>query len=270
MIAMTILRRSCAALLGAVLLVPWGTSPATSSAPDLLVSMDALSSGSVQGAELKNDGTAAIDAEVLTDGTTGARAVAGWESAPRRGFARLPVSAVSGGPQVILRFAATGAGDALLPRRRPFVFGADVRLRGTQGSVADRGNNVLQRGRFAGDQYKLQVDRGRATCRVAGDRGAVLLQDRRLGLAQVLDRSVWYRLRCEVERSTGDLDVARLRLTVLDVAGGGARESTSAWTRIGTVEPSKHKLDVGGVTPSSTRGNDQLEGDVDRLLVDVR
>lgn len=253
-------------ILASVLLASGAAPAAAEPQPEFLLRLDDVDAGPLRSGELVNQGTAAVRSDVLTNAGVGATALLRRESLSR-GYVRFPVSESSDADQAILRFTPEGPEDVLLPGQRPFTFGADVRLLGTPGSDADHGNNVLQRGRFGGGQYKLQVDRGRASCRVAGDEGAVMVYDVSSGEPQELDRSVWYRLGCDVERS--DAGTARLRLTVLDVTSGEVRRTTSEWSGVGAVRPSAHALDVGGVTPSDTRGNDQLEGDVDRLFVDV-
>ena len=65
--------------------------------------------------------------------------------------------------------------DRLEPGTARFTFGADVKLDAVNdGGDYDNGNNVVQRGRFNDTtQFKLQIDAGKASCRVAGAKGAV-------------------------------------------------------------------------------------------------
>lgn len=266
---MKLAQRASIVVLGLALAAPLSMETATSATSEFYVDLDNVGAQNLVGPELVNEGTAPVQATVVSNEMSAARAVGRWETATR-GFVRLPVSGTDTGPQAILRFIPSGTDDSLLPHRRPFVFGADVRLRGAPGTLADKGNNVLQRGRFGTDQYKLQVDRGRASCRVGGDRGAAMVQDSESGTSRALSRFVWYRLQCSIEREAVGSDMARLRLSVTSVASGARRDTTSSWTRIGSVAPSKNALEAGGVTPSRTRNNDQLEGDIDRLFVDVR
>lgn len=116
--------------------------------------------------------------------------------------------AVDGARAIIrLRAAATATG-ALDPGERDFVFGADVRLaRGptAQDTGTDNGDNLVQRG-LASDpsQYKLQLDGGIVSCRVAGTLGSVTVVGPRV------IRGVWYRVSCQREGSAVTLLVSRL------------------------------------------------------------
>jgi hypothetical protein len=73
-----------------------------------------------------------------------------------------------------------GAGntDSLNPRGLAFTFGAEFELDPiSEGSAEDDGNNLLQRGLGVDPaQYKLQVDHGLVSCRVAGDEGELVVR----------------------------------------------------------------------------------------------
>lgn len=111
--------------------------------------------------------------------------------------ARFPsFDAAPGAPASAVLVKSGGTNDGLDPGERDFTFGADVRLdesseSDTAGS-ADNGNNVLQRGLYLDPaQYKLQVDHGFASCRVAGSEGALDVRSK-----VEIRPGVWYRLAC--------------------------------------------------------------------------
>ncbi len=235
-------------------------APAAATHPDLLVDLPGWNIGTVLSGQLSSTGSAPVRVRPrdrsgsLTWGREGDRA----------NYAHLPVTTRAVGPQGVLEVDADGR-DRLLPWRRPFTMSVDVRLAaGTRGTAADRGNNLLQRGTWgSAGQYKLQVDGGVASCRVAGSRGAVMVQD-----TAAAPRGSWARVACRVDRPSSDRDRARLTLTVTDLRTGARRARTSGTATIGRVAPRSEPLTVGGRLPSSG-GNDQLEGDVDRVVVDI-
>lgn len=93
---------------------------------------------------------------------------------------------------------------ALDPGSRRFRLGADVLADpGTGGD--DPGANVVQRGLYdGGAQFKLQLDDGVPSCRVAGDSGEVLVE------GDPLLTGRWYRLLCDRDRARVTLHVAEL------------------------------------------------------------
>jgi hypothetical protein len=97
------------------------------------------------------------------------------------------------GPRAVIAVTNPGPHDFLTPGRDSFVFGADINLADpNEGSAFDNGNNVIQRGLFNdAAQFKLQVDGGVASCRVKGDRGALLVKS-----SVTMEAGSWYRLRC--------------------------------------------------------------------------
>jgi hypothetical protein len=67
-----------------------------------------------------------------------------------------------------------GVGRPAQPGSRDFEFGAGFSLdTKSTGDHADNGDNLIQRGLF-GDkaQYKIQVDKGKVSCRIKGSGGA--------------------------------------------------------------------------------------------------
>jgi hypothetical protein len=131
------------------------------------------------------------------------------------------------------------------PRRRPFVFGAAVKL----GHVQARGDsNVVQKGFFrqAGGQYKLQLDAGVPSCVMYGGKGRVILAGRK----SVADRS-WHRLSC-LRTPT------RIQLRVDGKVVAGAKATVGF---IGNDAP----IRIGG--KKIKRGNDQYHGAIDSVFL---
>ena len=75
---------------------------------------------------------------------------------------------------------------------RDFRFGVDFALDDVTQGGEDDGNNLVQRGLSADPvQFKIQADGDRASCRLAGDEGSVVIT------SQVeLEPHVWYRIVC--------------------------------------------------------------------------
>lgn len=116
-------------------------------------------------------------------------------------------------PGLVLVVSGPGVPD---PLGRDFGYGADLRLDPASTTVADDGDNVMQRG-LASDisQYKLQVDAGRPSCVVAGPGGRFVAK-----LKRNLDAR-WYRIGCEL--AGGELT---LRVTDLEQPGGETQTVT--------------------------------------------
>ena len=103
---------------------------------------------------------------------------------------------------------ALGASDPTDPGRDDFSFGAEFVLDSHHGvSPTDNGDNLVQRGLFGDDQYKIQLDDARPSCRVSGSEGTVTVR-----ASQRVDAGDWYRVRC---RRTGD-EVTMRVVTSLD------------------------------------------------------
>ena len=163
----------------------------------------------------------------------------------------------------VLKVVSRGLDDVLSPADRDFTFGADVALDDvTTGTAADNGDNIIQRGLYqSSSQYKIQVDDGSVSCRVAGLSGeAVVYAPGRLQPGD------WYRIRCH--RSANQVTLAVAPLTA---AGPGTWLSRSKTGTIGPVLMLKEMpLSVGGklswdgqLLPSST---DQFNGRVDHVF----
>ena len=92
------------------------------------------------------------------------------------------------------RSRSRGLDDLLSPGGRDFAFGADVALDDvTTGTAPDNGDNLVQRGLYqSSSQYKIQVDDGRVSCRVAGVSGEIVVY-----APGRLHPGDWYRIRCQ-------------------------------------------------------------------------
>ncbi|MGL5810044.1 MAG: hypothetical protein ACRCYQ_08875 [Nocardioides sp.] len=172
------------------------------------------------------------------------------------------------GPRAVLVVGNSGGADRLSPGGSSFVFGADVNLADpSQGSEFDDGNNVIQRGLF-GDaaQYKLEVDAGVASCRVKGDRGALLVTS-----SVSMGTDSWYRLRC-TRLALGDDELLALTVTTLS---GGAKTDESvrdiAWGPIGALSmDTSTLLSVGGKVGRNQNivaASDQFNGRLDNVFL---
>ncbi|OLT41873.1 hypothetical protein BJF86_02370 [Serinicoccus sp. CNJ-927] len=171
-------------------------------------------------------------------------------------------------PRAVIRVThRASTGDPLAPRSRDFAFGAMFTVDETStGSAVDNGNNIIQRG-LASDpsQYKLELDRQRPMCRVAGSAGAVVVRS-----DVAVSPHKWYKAECA---RSGD----RVTLTVSEiVAGGDLRTTVNSRTgRTGEVALPKTwtPLSIGGklaangaVIRSST---DQFNGVISDPFLDI-
>jgi hypothetical protein len=165
-------------------------------------------------------------------------------------------------PAAVLLLWETDGEDRLSPGDRSFSFGADFSLDAvSSGSPADNGDNLVQRGLSTDAvQYKIQIDRGIASCRIAGTAGEAVLEAK----AEVL-RGTWYRVECRRRGSS-----LTLVLEQLGRSGPGSRAKVTATAPTGTVEVAAAvPLAIGGkvaadgtVTASST---DQFNGVIDNV-----
>jgi hypothetical protein len=174
---------------------------------------------------------------------------------------RLPAYDPRGRRFAVLRVSTTRGLPS--PGQRDFTFGVEAVIDArSSGTSVDDGDNLVQRGLFGpGSQFKLQVDRRVASCRVAGDRGAVIAE-----LERRLEPEVWHRIRCT---RAGD----SVTVEVVAMLDGGERSVGSSTSRgpIGAV-------DLGASTPLSVGGKlgttgqlaatstDQLNGAVGRVF----
>jgi len=152
---------------------------------------------------------------------------------------------------------------SLSPGDQPFSFGADFNLDPLSDvGGLDNGNNVLQRGLSSDpSQYKLQVERGRASCRVLGDQGELVVKS-----SAEIQPGIWYRLKC----SRHDDDLV-LRVRTLD---GTVDVRNVVAGRVGAVvAPETTPLAIGGKATwdgKAVKGNsDQFNGVLDNVFLRV-
>lgn len=220
---------------------------------------------------LRSQGAATGELRVLNAGaehvTVRVSAVGGGElsSMPDRegGFAlRFPVYARGSGERVVLTATSESVTDPLSPGSADFSFGADFAVdRVTEGTGLDNGNNLVQRG-LSGDpgQYKLQIDRGRASCLVAGDAGEVLVETE-----QRIRPHTWYHASCSRSGGRVTLDLGTYE---------GTPEQAVAVGPTGAVYlPAATPLVLGGkATPQGQAvvgDSDQFNGAMDNLFLTI-
>ena len=179
---------------------------------------------------------------------------------------------VSASPAVVT-VASTGSSDVFSPGDASFRFAADVNLDpeagggdGSSPAGQDNGNNVVQRGLFGDDaQYKIQVDKGRASCRLQGDKGEVLVK-----ADTTVPTETWTRLAC-----TRRGDQVTLTQEVLEGPEAGTVETWQEEAAIGSIrmDADAGPLTVGGKVNAEgdpVRGNsDQFNGSIDNVVFDV-
>lgn len=170
--------------------------------PQLLLTFDEQQPGPAAGKEIRSDGTAVATIDLLAVN----KPVAAFEKGRDEGVAlRLPAYAgTQKGSFAALRVEPE---EWLSPGTSEFTFGADIRLDGnSNGSEIDNGDNVLQRGLFADSaQFKIQVDKHRASCVVRGTDGSVVVKSK-----LALDPAQWYRLSCHRQDNSVTLTVTNL------------------------------------------------------------
>jgi hypothetical protein len=166
----------------------------------------------------------------------------------------------------ILAVFNKGSDDLLSPGEQDFIFGADFSIDPvTTGAIVDDGDNLVARGLFeSAGQYKLQVDNGKLSCRVAGLRGEVFMK------APVrLEPGEWYRARCLREGDTVSLAVAPIT--------AGETIEDDDWSRTKKTGPigdvlmaSTVPLAIGGKLAPDGRmfstTTDQFNGKFDRVV----
>jgi hypothetical protein len=205
---------------------------------------------------VQNTGTGRLYAEVVTH--AGGRVLRAEGS--NSGYA-LRFPGLEGGldpPAAMLLLRSRDAEDFLSPGSGDFAFGADVLLdEESEDAPTDNGNNVVQRGLYEDTaQYKLQVDHGSLSCRIAGTDGAAVVT------APAVEPGEWYRVSCE--RSNGDVVLSWERLADSE-DGSTVRRSTTGDVTFapGTPFVVGGKLDGRGqVTVEAT---DQFNGVIDNV-----
>ncbi|MDN4161710.1 PKD domain containing protein [Nocardioides abyssi] len=243
---------------------------AGSSDPDLLLGFDEATGamGSVIGS-VENAGSLPVEVSVATGNGGRVRRDVGTLATG----ARFPAVDARTGPAaaVVVRPAMEAADDGLSPGGGRFTFGADFAIDAeSEGTSTDNGDNVVQRGLYQDDaQYKLQVDHRRVSCRVAGDRGHVVV----VATTRVRP-GTWYRATCSRRLRVVTLTLARVRADELTWAR--SRSRPRRWTgtgRIGRVVFDRSvPLAVGAkVLPEgavAVSDSDQLNGVVDNVHLD--
>jgi hypothetical protein len=212
---------------------------------------------------VQNTGTGRLYAEVVTH--AGGRVLRAEGSGS--GYAlRFPgLDRDLDAPAAMLLLRSRDAEDFLSPGSEDFAFGADVLLdEESEDAPTDNGNNVVQRGLFEDAvQYKLQVDHGSLSCRIAGADGAAVVT------APVVQPGEWYRISCE--RSNGDVVLSWEPLGDSDEeAGSTVRRGTigDVTFAAGTPFVVGGKLDGNGqVTVEAT---DQFNGVIDNVWFTVK
>lgn len=164
----------------------------------------------------------------------------------------------------LLALTPQGDVDPFSPGTADFELAADIRVDAdNEGSKADNGNNIVQRGLFSDPaQYKIQIERGVVSCRVAGTEGEVLVK-----ADEPLPVETWSRVSC---RRSGDT----VALAVEDLDAGGARREWTGQGTIGEVQmASSTPLTVGGKVTSqmtvAAQSSDQFNGMIDNVTMRV-
>jgi len=175
-------------------------------------------------------------------------------------FPAYDASQRSGAAVLVLQPAA---GDTRLdPGDMDFMFGADFTLdRVSEGAGDDNGNNLVQRGLAADPrQFKLQIEHDRASCRVSGSQGEVVVKSR-----SEVEPDRWYTVTCA--RKAGEITLT-LQLEEEPVERVSSQGATGAISY-----PEPIPLVVGGkVSPAGqvVSGNsDQFNGVVDNVFLDI-
>lgn len=213
---------------------------------------------------LGNTGTAATRQSVVT-----ANGGSAWYG---RSFhhtsARFPAFDGAGdGARAVVAVTNTAANDELTPGAARFAYGAAVRIQDpSSGTAFDNGNNVIQRGLYhQSAQFKLQIDHGHPSCRVAGDSGAVEVTSR---VTVVPD--TWYQVRCL--RAVG-ASQDTVTISVREVADGAVWVRDRARGPIGFLRYDyATPLSVGGKLTDATHiesASDQFNGRIDDAFFNV-
>lgn len=191
-------------------------------------------------ATFANTGSAAVTVDVATRNAGTLVEGPGQGGSPRS--VRFPDhDPATTSPRAVIRVVGNDpGGDPLNPGTGTFSFGADVRIDALNAApgTQDDGNNVIQRGLFGSSQYKIQVDGARASCRIGGADGAVLVHN-----DVTIEPDVWYRLLC-----TREGDEVTIAVTSWNAAGEATTVSKTAVGATGDLTPAVPTvpLSVGG------------------------
>jgi hypothetical protein len=215
-----------------------------------------------------NAGSANLSVSLVSKAGGALRSAKGRLSPATNTAVRTPAFAPgANGPRAVIKVVDRTGTDALNPGTGAFTFGADFARNAAseRAGTSDNGDNLMQRGLFGHrSQYKLQLDHGRATCRVKGAAGAVAVSS-----PVAITAGRWYRLRCTRSGSTVTLSVSRWS------AKGVATTSTSSVKGpTGDLSPTSAtmplsiggKLDAAGGILVDT---DQFNGRIDNVLLQI-
>lgn len=250
------------------------------------VDFEGLTDGVISGREVEFPAGADVPvrAVLLTRGPDHASVVAG-----RNGGAALrlpePVGSTSteahSSAVILVEALSAAPPHPINPAAQPFSIGASFRLHAKTGGsqtegaqekgggvtdAADNGDNLVQLGDFDDpSQYKIQLDRGRPSCRVAGDAGDVFVE------ADVeVEADRWYDVTCR-----RDADGLELWLREYRDDGTTLDRTWRAEGRTGKLGglPPTQPLALGGkLTPDGrlVRSNtDQFNGVIDDVFVTI-
>jgi hypothetical protein len=243
-------------------------TPASVSSGTLVLSLDFDDLGALEEATGLGSGYLPVNNDTSQPVTVRVATVADGklEAEPGRagGYAvRFPTTSKGDPRRAVLTVTTTASsGDPLGPGVADFTFGADFVLDKTaEAHRADNGNNLVQRGLFSDDaQYKLQVDRRRASCRVAGDKGEVVARS-----VEEIVPGTWYRVTCS---RTGDRVVLKL-----DSFAGTPQRSVAAGPTGNLSMPGDTPLVVGGKATAGgdavAEDSDQFNGAIDNVFLSV-
>ena len=219
---------------------------------------------------MTNAGSASVSISVVT--ANGGRLVARRAKPVDSRVADYPAyDGRNNGPRAVVSLLPSGGADDLEPLAAPFRFGVDARLDAkSQGTSADNGNNLIQRGLFNdAAQYKIQEDSRTLTCRVKGASGSLMV------VSTVRPRpKFWYRIRCSRNVVDGG---DRVMIAVRAIKGSGRfGRVTKTWSKTGPVGT----LDFAASTPLSVGGkltgpasihpaSDQFNGMLDNAYLHI-
>jgi hypothetical protein len=267
-------------LLGAALAVascggstsePAGKEASASTASTIRVTFTGTPGRSLTRADVRVAGNISVAKKIVSSGGGRVSPQQVHVEGARRSAARFPAfDARAGAPASAVLLRSRSDPDELDPGDRPFRFGAVVRVDKQSESASagstDNGNNVIQKGLYVDpSQYKLQVDHGHASCRVAGSGGSLSVRSRAKARP-----GVWYRLTCA--RSDGSLAITVSALKVGGTKRLDHRVVSGATGQVGTAGESPY-LSVGakvvrrGSIP--TTSTDQFNGLVRSVFVRI-
>lgn len=221
---------------------------------------------------IKVSGTADVTAEIVQRDRGKIRAATSRPGQDRAvQFPRFNGSA--GAPRAVIRITNATAADELNPGIRRFSYGADFLLDGVSSvpGTTDDGDNLVQRGLFEdADQYKLQLDGRRPSCRLQGSAGGAA-SSAMVRSTVAVDSSSWYRAECVRKGRI-------LKVVVTRFAADGTSETTTTRTTSAAVidvsmSSSSIPLSIGGALSDDGRlstHNDQFNGFIDNVSLQIR